>query len=189
MNTNSLPTGKLRESMLKTTPDDFSKAVFLFSIRISTRVGHYQTYIPSITYLLDNSSILNNSEFNEVVQLYILHISHFTRDNRLALELFEKHCPDNVRLSQILKGWRSRDYLSWFKLYHGEKDTGYKQVMKFGLEKMITQAMKIITKSYFQLPKVYIEDNIFKFKFDILQAEFGCKWQDKGEVVVIRERT
>ncbi|KAH3674958.1 hypothetical protein WICPIJ_009403 [Wickerhamomyces pijperi] len=178
---------KLRESMLKITADDFTKSVFLFSIRISSRIGHYQTYLPSITYLLNHQTILTDSELKEIAHLYILHVSHFTRDDMLALELCHSYCPGNLRLLEVLQAMRTSDYLHWLRLYHNEKDTAYRQVMKFALERMVKSAIRVITKAYFQLPKAYVED-IFKLKFEVLKDRYDCQWKQDEDKIVIRQR-
>ncbi|KAH3664353.1 hypothetical protein WICMUC_005738 [Wickerhamomyces mucosus] len=176
---------KLREALLKFAADEFTKSVFLFSIRISSRLGHYQTYIPSITYLLQNKGVLSKSELNEVASLYVLHAAHFSMDNKLALELFFKYTKDNLRLYEILKAWRSMNYKKWFEFYKTEKDFANRNIMKFGEEKMIKYALRVLQKTYFQLPKTYLQDLLF-VDFDDLEAKYGFKWKLEGSTNIQR---
>jgi len=179
---------KLREALLKYPCDEFSKSVFLYSIRISTRVGHYQTYIPSINYLLKNLSILKPAELNEIASVYVLHLAHFSNNNVLALEAFHKYSNDDLKLHQILKAWRTMDYYTWFKLFHAEKDIMYHKMMSFGKDKMMKHSIKCMQKSYFQLPKSYIEE-VFHVGFEELQKDYHCEWALNEQMVVIRSRS
>lgn len=168
-------------------PDDFTKSVFLFSIRISSRLGLYQTYIPSITYLLRHDEILSRSELKEITYLYSIHLAHFNGDNLGALEVYFKYSPQDIRLRRILLAWRTNNYADWLEQYHGECDISRKKIMAFGESKMITHATNCIQKSYFQLPNRYLE-SLLHLTLDQLRDKHGCSWTLNGENVIIRVR-
>lgn len=180
-------TGKLREALLNTDPDELTKNVFLFSIRVSSRFGLYQTYIPSIVYLLKHKHVLSKSELREVANLYILHTSHFNNDDQLALMLFYEHARADIRLQQVLTAWRQHDYVRWFELYHTEGDNSRHRVMSFGEPKMLEFATSCIQRSYFQLPRTYVE-HLFHMDVAELREKHVCSWTVKEETVIIRVR-
>lgn len=179
--------GKLREALLNSVPDDFTKSVFMFSIRVSTRIGHYQTYIPSITYLLKHSRILSKPELNEVSSLYALHLAHFNNEHTKALEVLFDYSPDDLHLHQILTSFRNKEYHTWLNLFHKEKDVSKYRIMKFGEPVMVQHAIDCIQKSYFQLPSSYV-NHLFEISVESLCKEYNCSWKKDNATVVIRER-
>ena len=54
----------------------------MFSVRISSVLGHYQTYIPSINYLILHRAELDLSdlEFEEIATILILHLVHLNEN-------------------------------------------------------------------------------------------------------------
>lgn len=174
--------------MLKFDPDEFTISVFLYSIRIATRVGHYQTYVPSISYLLKHHSKLSASNLNEIINIFALHLAHFSNNNEDAIEIVHRYANDDIKLHRVLKAWRTLDYFTWFNLYHSESDLLYHRMMQFGENRMINHSLKCIQKSYFQLPKDYV-DSVFHIDFETLKTKFACDWALKEQTVVIRSRT
>lgn len=172
---------------MKFPPDDFAKSVFLYSVRIATRVGHYQTYVPSVNYLFKHSSILSKTELNEIATIFSLHLAHFSNDNETALTIQFKYAKDDIKLQRILKAWRTTDYITWLDLYDTEKDVLYHRMMEFGVDKMIKHSIKCIQKSYFQLPNSYI-NQLFHMDIEALQKGYTCGWELKDNTVVIRSR-
>lgn len=179
--------GKLREALLKFAPDEFAKSVFLYSVRIATRVGHYQTYVPSINYLLKHSSILSSTELTEVASIFALHLAHFSNDNETALSIQFKYAKNDIKLQRILRAWRITDYFTWIELYEAERDVLYHRMMEYGADKMIKHSIKCIQKSYFQLPDSYV-NQLFHMDLQTLNTRYSCGWELKDKTVVIRTR-
>lgn len=182
---------KLREALLKFPIDEFSKDVFLFSIRISSIMGSYQTFIPSIRFLLDNSQagVLQTIETEYIANIYALHLTHFSGNHSLALQIANKYCSKNDRVFAILKSFRCCNYLEWFRYYGKEPDPSKKMIMKFGEDKMLRYTAKVIHKTYFQLPKRYLEE-VFRMDYDTLRDKCGAAWDDQTRpgVVIVRSR-
>jgi hypothetical protein len=172
---------------LKFPIDDFAKSVFLFSVRISSRIGHYQTYIPSITHLLANSDELTQREIDEIASLYVLHLTHFNLDDKLAVENYFKYMPNNIRTRQVCESWRRLDYVKWFALFNSERDASRRKIMTFGEDKMIHHAIRCIQKSYHQLPTSYIE-KIFHRDVEDLIRNYGCSWTVNDSTAVIKPK-
>ena len=67
----------------------------MFSVRISSVLGHYQTYIPSINYLILHRAELDLSdlEFEEIATILILHLVHLNENIPRAIQLYFRYIP------------------------------------------------------------------------------------------------
>lgn len=182
---------KLREALLHTRPDDFSRRVFLFSVRVSAPVGHYQTYVPSIHYLLRNGSCISDAERREMALLLVLHISHVNGDNAHAFRVFHTHLdPDaDMKTLIVLESWVLGDYGVWVRMYNLEADTATAAVMAVGVRKVVTHMVACISRAYFNLLTFALEEWLPRgVTIATLQEEYGLKWRVEGDNVVVRER-
>ncbi|CAH2355294.1 hypothetical protein CLIB1423_24S00430 [[Candida] railenensis] len=182
---------KLREALLFAKPDDFSKRVFLFSIRISASIGQYHTYIPSINYLLENAkSLLTQIEIAEVATLLALHLAHFNNHNLRAIEVYYKYNIENVSLLRCLKAWAVGDFQNWTRIYNTECDGCKSAIMRMGLTKILNSMVKVMTAAYFSLDKSYLEDCVLPNGVDVsvLVEKYNCSWKVDDKVVILRER-
>ncbi|ODV67610.1 hypothetical protein HYPBUDRAFT_152476 [Hyphopichia burtonii NRRL Y-1933] len=185
---------KLRESLIHSRIDDFSKKVFLFSIRVSANIGHYQTYIPSITHLLDSSNIhiLSDVEKTEISSLLVLHVTHFNHNYNEALRLFFKYLnPDHdAKILQIIKSCINNDYYTWTRIYNSEVSNATFNVMKFGLDKVVQSIVECLSVSYFNISLGELENNILPngTNFDSVTRDFSPLWTLDGDNVIIRKR-
>ncbi|ODQ79596.1 hypothetical protein BABINDRAFT_161978 [Babjeviella inositovora NRRL Y-12698] len=154
---------KLREALIHLeTLDSFSVGVFLFSVRVSINVGHYQTYVPSINFLMkryqDDRSVLTEMEFYEVTKYLILHYVHSTHDFMAALNVYTQHSKkDNllrrdVALRRIMDSYFTDDYDSWFRGLASESDVNNYRLMRMGFDRMLTHFVLVVTKAYFTIP-------------------------------------
>lgn len=182
---------KLREALLFAKPDEFSKRVFLFSIRISASIGQYHTYIPSINYLLEDAvTLLTQMEISEVATLLALHLAHFNNHNLRAIEVYYKYNIDNVSLLKCLKAWAVGDFHNWTKVYNTECDGCKSAIMRMGLTRILNSMVKAMTAAYFSLDKLYLEDCVLPNGVDvsILVEKYNCPWKVSDKVVILRER-
>lgn len=180
---------KLREALLSVPCTDFTVKVYLFSIRIGANIGHYQTYIPSITYLIRQE--ISNDDRNEIAALLILHTSHFNNDNSLALGQWHRYLAHDTQMKRLVSAWIAKDYYTWVKMYNHETDNGRSTIMKFGLRTMVGHMVVCITKSYFNLSYRDLEAMLPKgISFQSLLEDFGARWQRQPESdnVVIKSR-
>lgn len=183
---------KLREAMICYEMDDFSKKVFLFSVRFSACIGHYQTYIPSINFLLKpgNISSLSDLELKDISILLVLHTAHFNKANAISFRLYFKHHLDDDKIFHILRSWATNDYFSWIKLYNNEIDHAVSAVMKFGLFHIMNVMIKSFTKSYFNFSLKDFEENYLPkgYTYQEFILEFNTNWKVNGSNIVVRER-
>lgn len=183
---------KLREAMINITPDKFTIRVFLFSIRIAANIGHYQTYVPAIKFLLSNCKGLTEvKEIQEISTLLILHLSHFNNLNLQALKLYfqyHKTVDDDTKLFGILQSWATKDFYTWVKYYNNENDIARSKIMRFGINAAIDNIVQNIEVSYFHLDKRFFQDLLPQgTKVEDL-PQYGVKWRDDNGVLVIRDR-
>lgn len=185
---------KLREAMINSTPNKFMVHVFLFSIRISALIGHYQTYIPSINYLLSPElvQLLEPLEIRELSTLLILHLVHFNNQCTKALEIYYKYFKsnENSTLLTIINSWVLNDYHTWTKIYNLETDNAKSTLMRYGIKTMVQHIVLAIEKSYFNLDKSYLNNTILPngVNYSTLLEKYDVKWQDEGTNIIVKKR-
>ncbi|EAZ62997.2 predicted protein [Scheffersomyces stipitis CBS 6054] len=195
---------KLREALLFAIPNEFSKKVFLFSIRISAAIGHHQTYIPCIMYLLsyykaNKESVVTMEEVEEITTLLVLHLAHFNNSNSKALRLYFEylHKIDNSKTGktfEVLQSWIYRDYYSWMKHYNMETDNAKASIMKFGLSTMVKHVIDCVSKSYFTITKHQLEQTLLPrgYTYESLVESYNLTWkgdEKNNQVIIVRDRT
>ncbi|KAK6198696.1 uncharacterized protein RJT21DRAFT_50600 [Scheffersomyces amazonensis] len=162
--------------------EQFTKKVYLFSVRLSSNIGHYQTYIPSINHLIHNKNLLTDDEFEEISILLILHLLHFNNLTSKAIKIYfgsklnNRKSNDSIKLWQIIQSWIQQDYVRWFKLFHSEKDSCKVTIMKFGYDKIIKHTLEVINQSYFTI----LEKDLYN---DVLQQEYIASKCDINDII------
>lgn len=179
----------MREALLTSKPSEFSKKVFLYAVRISTKIGVYQTYLPSLNYLVSTCKpLLSAIELEEVATYLILHTSHFNNDSLKLFQLYFQLIPKSEIVKQILEAWVSQDYLNWKLLRTKiEINLGYYKLMAFGEHKILNLYLSDIGKAYFVFPKPLLEELAGK-PWDKLKDEFKLKWTLENTQLTIRKR-
>ncbi|CCG21879.1 hypothetical protein CORT_0B01600 [Candida orthopsilosis Co 90-125] len=184
---------KLRESLLHLKPSPFHKKVFLFSTRISYCCGQYQTYIPSINYLLlyKNDLKLSNLETEEVAVILTLHLTHFNNNTPKAVQVYFRYIPNRKDVLQIIRCWIQKDYYNWNKIYNSMESFAVKAMMRLGLPKMLNHMTKSLSSSYFTMKKSVIESELLPddVEYEELINNYKVNWTvDDGGVVTLRRR-
>ncbi|RLV88996.1 hypothetical protein JA1_005407 [Spathaspora sp. JA1] len=185
---------KLREALLYSKPTPFHKKVFLFSLRLAAIMGHYQTYIPSINYLLHHNKTqleLTTDEIEEIATLLILHLVHFNQDLSRAIDVYFKYVPSNKPLFDIIQAWIHHDFVKWFHLMSIQGDPYKLAIMKLGKDKMIKWLIASIGVSMYRVDKKWLEMEICSGEINVenLLTKFGSTWRvEEDGMVVIRER-
>lgn len=178
---------KLREALLHLPCDEFTVKVYLFSIRIAANFGHYQTYIPSIIYLLRQKIAVQ--DIQEIATLLVLHTSHFSNNNAHALQYLYQYAPHDMKLRQIVSSWISKDYYNWVRLYNLENDNSRSSIMKFGLRTIMVQLIQCVSVSYFNLKLSDLTQLLPKgVSFKVLQEDYSVDWVLEVDNIIIRKR-
>lgn len=182
---------KLREAMLHQKPTTFSVKVHLFSVRISAPIDHYQTYIPSINYLLA-SGLLTDDEMEEIATLLVLHVSHCNHQDAQAFRIFDQHLlrDKNSHLYSVLVAWTTGDYHNWVAKFNGECDHCVHAIMARGLPKMMAHMVMCMTKSYFTLSVQDFKEEFLPKGMGVGEfiEKYALQWKEEEGKVVIRQR-
>lgn len=182
----------LREALLAHKPDDFTKRVFLFSIRVAAPVRHYETYVASSLYLLNYASdLLTPSEEREISWILIVHTSHCNGDNYRALRLFFKHLSErrDASLYNLLLAWINADYHTWLQHFNTESDAGIHAIMTFGADRMMQHMISSVSSSYFTFPIMSVEDLLPRGeKWSSFKERFAIKWTEDETNLIVRPR-
>lgn len=182
---------KLREAMLHQKPTTFSVKVHLFSVRISAPIDHYQTYIPSINYLLA-SGLLTDDEMEEIATLLVLHVSHCNHQDAQAFRIFDQHLlrDKNSHLYSVLVAWTTGDYHNWVAKFNGECDHCVHAIMARGLPKMMAHMVVCMTKSYFTLSVQDFKEEFLPKGMGVGEfiEKYALQWKEEDGKVVIRQR-
>lgn len=184
---------KLREALLHTKPEEFNKIVYIVSVRLSTSIGHYQSYLPGIKYLLEDCPhLLTVEETKEMANLMVLHFLHFNNEPQFAMKYYFKYLKDEgaYRTWDIIESWIHKDYLNWFRLYNTETHNLRSKLMNFGVPKMVPIMIKSITKSYFTYQyedfKILLLPN--GTSYEDLIGEYLAPWEKNGDTILVRNR-
>ncbi|KAK6455086.1 uncharacterized protein RJT20DRAFT_98561 [Scheffersomyces xylosifermentans] len=206
---------KLREALLFAPPNDFSKKVFLFSIRLAASIGYHQTYIPCIMNLLSqynteitetrknstpelsgsHSYSITKEEVEEIATLLVLHVAHFNKDNARSIRLYFEYLStinssSSSKTYEIWRSWVHKDYYNWIRLYNAESDNARSTIMNFGLNDMVRQFIDCTNKSYFNLPFAELEQNMLPngVTYDTLVNKYNVSWKREDSNLIIRAR-
>lgn len=183
---------KLREALLHQKPCEFSKKVYLFSVRVSSAVGHYQTYVPSIQYLLgDARMLLSATERSEVASILVLHVSHRNERNSEALGLFFTHldAEKDARTLATVLAWAQGDYHAWMSLYNSESDHLVFAVMSMGLPRMMQHMVACFGDSFFTYKMTDFKECLPKgVTWEAFKEKYGVTWELEDDTVHIRRR-
>lgn len=183
---------KLREALLSSEANAFAKRVFLFSVRIAASMGHYQTYIPSIHYLLHRARLLlTPTEKSELATILSLHLAHFNQHNTKALETYHQYKLNDRQLLKALKSWSTGDYFTWVKIYNSECDACKNAVMAMGLPHMMTHMIKVMQSSYFTVTKSHLDQHVLPdgVVYENLVQKYRCQWELYNDTVIVRKRS
>lgn len=185
---------KLREALLNSSPDKFSVKVFLFSVRISASIGHYQTYIPSINYLIGGGAkeLLTCKEVDELATLLILHLSHFNNQHTRAIETYNKYFGEtkNEPLLHIITSWYLKDFNTWIKFYNSETDNLRSRIMRFGINEVVKCIINTISLSYYNIDLPFLQRTLPNgIDMNTLITEYKVPWKlTDNKTIIIKER-
>lgn len=185
---------KLREALISLKPNEFTKKVFLFSVRLSSSMGYFQTFVPSIMHLLQfqNYNLLSELELQEISTLLVLYISHFNQDNSKALRYYFRYLKeyDDQRTLMVLRSWIMNDYYTWIRLYNSEIDSCRASVMKLGLPIVLQTMTSCVSKSYYSMGFKDFENSLLpnNVTFDNLVENYNLAWRKEASVIIFRDR-
>ncbi|VEU24434.1 DEKNAAC105510 [Brettanomyces naardenensis] len=206
---------KLRESILKMPPDDFSRKVLLSSVRFSVSVGHYQSYVPAIRKLLDIQEVLEKNELEEIWSYLVLHVFHFGREYERGFKMYFEHVSEIERqmvgvgkessikdftnaqiLYRLLRSYIKEDYYDWLVVYKylsleaDPQRSNYFAILKATAYMGVMQAVvDRLEGAFFVLQKSIVE-KLAHMEYKTLVKTFSLKWSlnESTNIVTLRER-
>lgn len=188
---------KLREALLSSKPSQFSVNVSLYSIQVSVRLGHYQTYIPCCGYLIDRviknpqfKGYLKAREISEVVEIYAIHLGHLEESNlNLCFQMLQQYVVKTEPAWKLLQAKVDSNYFQWFKAYSEYRHQ--KVVEVSGKSQMTKILVASINQAYFQIDKSYVETLLAETMSyeQLTRSQAGCqKWTLTGDRVIVKQR-
>ncbi|GEQ68905.1 hypothetical protein JCM33374_g2574 [Metschnikowia sp. JCM 33374] len=183
---------KLREAFLHQPPNEFSKKVHLFSVRVSSAVGHYQTYVPSIQYLLsDGCGLLTPTEQSEIASVMVLHVCHRNGHVAESLRIFNQYLDPHkdARILQTILAWASGDYHTWMSLYNSESDHSLFAVMTMGLPRIVEHMVACFDATYYTYGMSDLKKCLPKgVTWEEFRERYAVSWEVEDDTVHIRRR-
>lgn len=187
---------KLRESILKLHPDEFSRQVLLESIWFSISVGNYQSYVPAIKEILDKSrrtkGFLTEDRRREVSTYLALHMVHF-RDSERGIELFHNECDDETA-ARLIEDYMTGQVYQWLQQYKTLCKSpstllrNYASILEAtGYHGLVEELAKQIQQSFFVIPKSVVETMTTE-SYEQLVKEYKLNWTLEGSTVTVRSR-
>ncbi|GME66532.1 unnamed protein product [[Candida] boidinii] len=195
---------KLREASLRIEElDILTKEIYLFSIEFSISVGHHQSYIPAINFLLSKTSndnkkhsdVLSKKEVEFLINCIILYNINFLKQKEESLSFFYKFyssfdflsIPDVDDLSLMsdtqliyknIECLITDDFHCWLKILEHQRlnNPSYYNIMKLGLQNFIRLGLDVLGKSYNML-NVSVLEGFMLTDFDDLVSIYKCSWK------------
>ncbi|RMY10126.1 hypothetical protein D0867_08494 [Hortaea werneckii] len=178
---------KLREGILGSRRRDrFAQRAYMFIIHASILTGHWESYQPSLLYLLYEihpCTPLAPAELHEFAGYYILDLA--CRQNelmeafgaRVAFEHAER------RTGAVLMSLVHDD---WVRFWRTKRvvDGYQRSIMEFAVERMRLHALKCLGRGYMNADKGFVERCGDASWHDLVKAGVGWQLQETGNVVI-----
>ncbi|CAN6616500.1 hypothetical protein TRVA0_006S02982 [Trichomonascus vanleenenianus] len=181
---------KLREASIANESDDLAVSIFLFSTKIAVIGGKYESYLPSMTYLLHPlMSVLEKrqDELKLIAKLYVLHLAHFNRALNAAFEWYFRLIPSDRATFSILRAFCAGNFVRWRKLYKLQDDMT-KAILRHGEKTLLRETSTKLARSYAML-RVETVEQFTGTSLANLNATAGLQWKASPESNKIHFRT
>ncbi|KAI0205016.1 hypothetical protein F4808DRAFT_413010 [Astrocystis sublimbata] len=180
---------KLREGIVASKrTDDFAIQAYLFCIRLSVLVKHYESYHPAILHLLYRIQPLHGMttvELNEVLSYLVLDTA--CRRNNLgeAFALRHRYRLKDAKVDALLDALTHDNYIEFKRLKH-RVDGHRAKLLEFAEEPMRRHLLKCFGRTYLSVDLPFLE-TCADASWAHLTAEDGVGWELDGSKVVIRK--
>ena len=201
---------KLRESFIATNRhDEFTRQAYLFIIRSTIAMNHFEAYHPALTYLVNNAAALSmftKEETTELVRYAILDVASRQNAMRQAWEMGWSHgifsssgnktqtdMEHNLELKQSLASAVRNDALSFYRC-KGKLSMNEQILIRPLEQRLATHIASSLSRAYFSAEISFVEKALaLRWSSDQPKAERGiCQatqmWQTEESKVVFRRR-
>lgn len=180
---------KLREGIVASKRiDDFSIQAYIFCIRLSILLKHWESYHPAMRHLLQVMHLkhpLSSTELQEFAGYQVLDLACRQRDLAKAFSIKITLGLRDSKIGEALKAIAHDNYYLFWKVKRGVD--GYKaRIMEFAGEEMKLHALKSIGKTYLSIDLVSLE-RLTDSSWTVLTEVHKVGWQLEGTKVVIRK--
>ncbi|RMY43212.1 hypothetical protein D0864_15897 [Hortaea werneckii] len=178
---------KLREGILGSRRRDrFAQRAYIFIIHASILTGHWESYQPSLLYLLYEihpCTPLAPSELHEFAGYYILDLA--CRQNEL-MEAFAARVEFGHGEHRVGAVLMSLVHDDWVRFWRTKRAVdGYQRsIMEFAAERMRLHALKCLGRGYMNADKGFVERCGDASWPDLVKAGVGWQLQETGNVVI-----
>ncbi|KAK1780150.1 hypothetical protein QBC45DRAFT_409200 [Copromyces sp. CBS 386.78] len=180
---------KLREALVASSRlDDFTTQVYLFAVRLGILSSSFETYLPSLLYLLrvihrSPSHPLTSIEYHEVVSCLVLDTACRRGDLAEAYALRNKYKLQDAKMDATLKALVMDDWVSWRRTKRSVD--GYRvRLMEFAEPGIRGHILKAFGRAYLSVGPEYLEETM-GMKWEEMVERLGVGWElDKGKVVI-----
>lgn len=180
---------KLREGIVASHRiDSFSTQVYIFIIRLSILLKQWESYFPALSHLLftiHSRKPLSKLELQEFTSYFVLDLACRQGDlaeaNRKRMELGMR----DAKIAKVLKTIVYDDYVGFWRLMRSV-DGHRAKIMEYAEEDMRLHALKCIGRTYFQVPRSFVEAMTNSTWKELLEKH-KVGWELNGEEVIIRK--
>ncbi|RMZ16766.1 hypothetical protein D0862_01087 [Hortaea werneckii] len=178
---------KLREGILGSRRRDrFAQRAYMFIIHASILTGHWESYQPSLLYLLYEihpNTPLAPAELHEFAGYYILDLA--CRQNELMGAFAARTAFGHAehRVGAVLMSLVHDD---WVRFWRTKRvvDGYQRSIMEFAVERMRLHALKCLGRGYMNADKGFVERCGDASWHDLVKAGVGWQLQETGNVVI-----
>ncbi|APA14783.1 hypothetical protein sscle_13g095530 [Sclerotinia sclerotiorum 1980 UF-70] len=180
---------KLREGIVASKRiDDFSIQAYIFCIRLSILLKHWESYHPAMRHLLQvmhPKHPLSSTELQEFAGYQVLDLACRQSDLAKAFSIKLTLGLRDSKVDEVLKAIAHDNYFLFWKVKRGMD--GYKaKIMEFAGEEMKLHALKSIGKTYLSIDLDSLEQ-LTDSNWTTLTKVYNVGWQLEGTKVVIRK--
>ncbi|KAI9644816.1 hypothetical protein NHQ30_006843 [Ciborinia camelliae] len=180
---------KLREGIVASKRiDDFSIQAYIFCIRLSILLKHWESYHGAMHHLLQvmhPRHPLSSTELQEFAGYQVLDLACRQRDLAKAYTTKLKFGLRDSKVDDLLRAMAHDNYFLFWRVKRGVD--GYKaKIMEFAGEEMKLHALKSIGKTYLSIDLAFLEQ-VTDTSWPTLIETYNVGWQLEGTKIVIRK--
>lgn len=180
---------KLREGIVASKRiDTFSVQAYIFCIRLTILLKHYESYQPAILYLLRVMHAirpLSNVELQEFGGYLVLDLACRQQDFAQAYAVRRTYTLHDSKVDATLSALVHDNYHKFWKVKRSVD--GYKvKLMEFADNNVRLQALKCLGRTYFTIDIAFLEQVTNTTWLD-LKNQYDVGWELEGIKVIIRK--
>lgn len=179
---------KLREAIVGTSRTDaFAQKAYIFVIRATILLKHWESYVPALLYLLSRihpRTPLSAPDLHEFVGYYILDLCCRQSNYHDAYRIKHEYSYSDRKIDRVISALVHDDWVTFWKV-RGKVDGYMVALMGFAEGRVREVALKCLARSYFTAEKGFVERSA-GMAWEVLVRECGVGWELEGERVTIR---